>query len=324
MSKNEKAQHHVPKGLRIGGVARLTGLTESTIRAWERRHKAITPQRTSAGYRVYDAETVERLQWLQLMRQRGAPLASLATCSTQELRERAMRSGPNGGGQAMPLQTRSVQLALLHPTLGKTIGQYRGTDLPFSVIWAGREPADINGALPAATDIFVAKLDLLGDAPLTTLGRLVPREQACQVVIETGFTRRHVVESLRACGMRTVQGPLTVAELATITRQTLFTRKDERPPKNTDEAPPAPIFTLQELSAVREATTSIACECPRHLAALIIQLNEFERYSQTCSDDEPEEAALHQFLTRETGRVRAQVENMLQRVGEMSGVNFQK
>ncbi|NJL24882.1 MAG: MerR family DNA-binding transcriptional regulator [Calothrix sp. SM1_5_4] len=43
--------------LSIGTVARITGLSEFTLRAWERRYRALEPRRTPSGRRLYSSRT---------------------------------------------------------------------------------------------------------------------------------------------------------------------------------------------------------------------------------------------------------------------------
>jgi DNA-binding transcriptional MerR regulator/methylmalonyl-CoA mutase cobalamin-binding subunit len=42
----------------IKQASRLTGVSESSLRAWERRYGVVSPRRNDAGYRVYDAESL--------------------------------------------------------------------------------------------------------------------------------------------------------------------------------------------------------------------------------------------------------------------------
>jgi MerR family transcriptional regulator, light-induced transcriptional regulator len=42
----------------IKHAARLTGVSEATLRAWERRYAVVTPQRNAAGYRLYDKDSI--------------------------------------------------------------------------------------------------------------------------------------------------------------------------------------------------------------------------------------------------------------------------
>ena len=45
----------------IKHAAEVTGVSVATLRAWERRYGIVTPQRTEAGYRLYDDEAVRAL-----------------------------------------------------------------------------------------------------------------------------------------------------------------------------------------------------------------------------------------------------------------------
>ena len=58
----------------------------------------------------------------------------------------------------------------------------------------------------------------------------------------------------------------------------------------------------------------MACECPRHIAELVMQLAAFERYSAECSARVPADAALHRHLTGIAGVARTMFEQALERV----------
>jgi hypothetical protein len=62
------------------------------------------------------------------------------------------------------------------------------------------------------------------------------------------------------------------------------------------------------------ASTTIACECPRHLADLIMQLSAFERYSNECMARTPADAYLHSYLANVSGRAREMFEVALGRL----------
>ena len=51
--------------LRIGEVARRAGVSTAALRAWERRYGLLEPTRTEAGYRLYSAADVARVQSMQ-------------------------------------------------------------------------------------------------------------------------------------------------------------------------------------------------------------------------------------------------------------------
>jgi DNA-binding transcriptional MerR regulator len=69
--------------------------------------------------------------------------------------------------------------------------------------------------------------------------------------------------------------------------------------------------TLAEIAGL---SSTIACECPKHVADLLIQLTQFEAYSAQCVHRSPADAALHAHLQLITGRARALLEGALERV----------
>ena len=73
----------------IGAVARLTGLTDHTIRVWERRYSAVVTTRAPNGRRQYTEADVQKLGLLKLLTDRGISIGRIAGDSVDELRERA-------------------------------------------------------------------------------------------------------------------------------------------------------------------------------------------------------------------------------------------
>lgn len=93
--------------LNMKAVTALTGLNESTLRAWERRYGAVEPLRTSAGQRRYSFDDVERLRLLVRLTELGLGIGDVATLPSGELAERltrvessARRSQGEGGAAA--------------------------------------------------------------------------------------------------------------------------------------------------------------------------------------------------------------------------------
>lgn len=66
-------------------VTRLTGLTADTIRAWERRHRAITPHRSPGNTRRFSPDEVRRLMLLKEATDRGHSIGTIAPLSVNEL-----------------------------------------------------------------------------------------------------------------------------------------------------------------------------------------------------------------------------------------------
>jgi DNA-binding transcriptional MerR regulator len=49
----------------IGYVSMMTGVSAHSLRAWERRYRAVTPTRTASGHRLYSQEDIDRIALLK-------------------------------------------------------------------------------------------------------------------------------------------------------------------------------------------------------------------------------------------------------------------
>lgn len=63
--------------LKIGELARLAGCLPVTIRFYEKKGLLKNPERTSANYRLYDKEDINRLRFILHCRQNGINLADI-------------------------------------------------------------------------------------------------------------------------------------------------------------------------------------------------------------------------------------------------------
>lgn len=75
----------------IRAVARLTGLSVDTLRAWERRYQAVTPVRGERG-RAYTDSHIARLKQLALLTSQGHAIGTIAGLSDAALQK--LQAGP--------------------------------------------------------------------------------------------------------------------------------------------------------------------------------------------------------------------------------------
>lgn len=68
-------------------VSQLTGLSAHTIRAWEKRYRALTPMRSDTGRRLYNSPEVERLTLLAQLTNFGSSISQIARLPDEELKE---------------------------------------------------------------------------------------------------------------------------------------------------------------------------------------------------------------------------------------------
>ncbi len=101
------------------------------------------------------------------------------------------------------------------------------------------------------------------------------------------------------------------ADLAAAASDAVLALATEPAPRRYDDA------TLADFAGL---SSTIACECPQHVAALLMQLSHFEAYSAECAHRSPSDAELHRYLQRVAGACRAQFEAALERVAVHEGL----
>jgi hypothetical protein len=67
-------------------------------------------------------------------------------------------------------------------------------------------------------------------------------------------------------------------------------------------------------------SSTIACECPRHVAELLMQLSHFEAYSAECRNRSAADAELHAYLQQVASTSRERFEAALEHVALHEGL----
>jgi DNA-binding transcriptional MerR regulator/methylmalonyl-CoA mutase cobalamin-binding subunit len=92
-------------GYPIRAVSKLTGLSLDTLRAWERRYRAVQPQRGERG-RVYAEGDVRRLVVLRELVAQGYAIGQVARLNDRQLRSLTERQLESGRVSALPSKGR--------------------------------------------------------------------------------------------------------------------------------------------------------------------------------------------------------------------------
>lgn len=93
------------KAMKIGEVAKRSGVGIETIRYYEREGLLQEPQRRPSGYRQYDASTLQRLEYICRAKELGFTLA--------EIRELLELSFSANGGHAHIQQRAEVKISAI-------------------------------------------------------------------------------------------------------------------------------------------------------------------------------------------------------------------
>lgn len=77
----------------IKAVVQATGVSSSTLRAWERRYQVCLPQRSDSGYRLYSDRDIATLRWLKTQVDNGMAI-SQAVSWLDNLKEGNQETSP--------------------------------------------------------------------------------------------------------------------------------------------------------------------------------------------------------------------------------------
>jgi MerR family transcriptional regulator, light-induced transcriptional regulator len=217
-----EAETALPSGrYPIRVVARLTGIPIDTLRAWERRYRAVEPSRDDRG-RLYDDGDLERLKLLKRLVERGhaiGRIAGLPAADLARLLEAGLEPRDRGG------RNDEVDLAALLDALDR----YDPDDLErrlgrLAAVLSSRELVH-DVALPFMRQVGlgwqagrfrVAQEHLASSALRNLLGALVrahaPRDGRGRVVLATPPGERHEL-GITAAAMLAAAGGMPVTYL---------------------------------------------------------------------------------------------------------------
>lgn len=317
------------KGYGIGAVAKLTGLTDHTIRVWERRYGAVIADRSASGRRIYSRDDVEKLALLKTLTDRGIAISQIADNAVDELRALS-RDVSAAAPTAAPA---NVRAAILGDFLSRQIPVGEDTGIVKIVVSDNDRERLIADLRRDPVDVLVCETAILIADTLESLREMLSAGGVGRAVVVYGFGRRQDVDRIRDAGFVVLRSPVTTDDVhAAIARSFSQGSRDDAPSARTasdgeqpawevDGDVPPRRFSQQQLAVLAGTSTAVDCECPQHLAQLVRDLSAFEIYSAQCANRNDDDEALHRYLHHTTARARALIETALDKVAEAEGID---
>lgn len=330
---------------RSGAVARMVRMPVATLRVWERRYRVSAPAATEAGHRLYSAADVQRLALLKQLTELGHAIGAIAHLDMARLHEVATTHASTMAS-ARPPQAPAVapvpwRVAVVGEALARRLG--RATVLhrlaqPLEVIGPFESlDAVLDGDAPAAVDTLLVHAPGLHGGALPRLQRVAEALGARRIAMLYGYAAAPVAASYAAAGVALLREPQADPEVAQWLRDEVGPRvaaPTVAPLDVENLGPDAMLRAAGQVPARRydDATladfaglsSTIACECPRHVAELLMQLSHFETYTAECASRSPADAQLHAYLGQVVGASRSLFETALERVAIHEGLVLPK
>jgi MerR family transcriptional regulator, light-induced transcriptional regulator len=319
---------------RIGAVARMLHMPVATLRVWEQRYGLTQARLSPSGQRLYATDDVQRLALIKQLTELGHAIGSLAPLDMAQLESVAStHAGAQAVARADALPA-AAGIGAPRPWRVAVIGAALGARLQRPALLRRlRRPVQLLGpfdtAAQASAVLKGGDLDaLLIQEPQLHAGWLGAIEAAAPALagvpkaVLYGFAADAVCESLASVGVTLLREPQPDAVVAQWLNHVAGSASPPAtdPPADTGPAAPPRRWSDAALVDFASRSTTVACECPRHVAELLVQLSYFERYSTECENRSPADAALHAFLGHVAADARARFEAALARVALHEGL----
>ena len=322
---------------RSGAVARMLRMPVATLRVWERRYGLTQADLTPSGQRLYSAEDVRRLTLIKQLTDRGHAIGSLAALDMPQLQRVAsmhvqalaasQRNERSDVAHAPP--ARGWRLAVIGAALGGRLQR------PALMRWLVR-PVVLLGpfddVMQAAAALQGEHIDaLLIHEPQLHEGWLAAIEAAAPTLsgvpkaVLYSFAADSACEAMATAGtalLREPQPDAVVAQWLNSLSSKVATALQSaagRSKPGTEAVPPRR-WDDAALADFANQSPTMACECPRHVAELLMQLSHFEAYSAECEHRNVADAELHAYLRQVAAASRDRFESALEHVALHEGL----
>lgn len=335
---------------RSSAVARLAGMPVSTLRIWEQRYQAVGPSTSSTGHRLYSTADVERVMLLRQLTAHGHAIGSLATLDTEQLLKLPLTQPEpeSPGALAAPLRQTPLRVVVVGQALALRLQRpvvFRDfAHLP-QVVAVFNSLGDAAKASPttAHVDVLLWQAAGLQEGMMPELKAAQAAWKPAIVAVAYRFAGASARGALADAGAVLTREPADDETLGAwlCSLNAALGGEQARPARGpamggastgaTDHpwlpdalafggrAAPVRRFNDATLTEFAGLSSGIACECPSHVAELLIQIASFEAYSADCKNRSPADAELHAYLHRVAGAARVLFEAALERVAVTEG-----
>jgi len=306
----------------------------ATLRVWERRYRITQPALTPTGQRLYSADDVRRLALLKQLTDLGHAIGTLAALDMRQLQQVA--STHAGALAARTSEVVAREPAPAHPWRVAVIGAALAARLKRPALrqrlarpmqWLGpfADAAQAEATLRGEpVDVLVVHEPRLHEGWLAAWQAAAPSLAAVPNAVLYRYAAEPTCAALATAGVALLREPQNDTVLGQWLQGVLHTLPPARPAAR---GPALPLATVPPrrwddaaLADFAGLSSTIACECPRHVAELLLQLSHFEAYSGECRHRSAADAELHAHLQQVTASSRARFEAALEHVALHEGL----
>ena len=312
---------------RIGMASRLSGVPPHNLRKWEARYGLVAPQRTPGGGRLYSPEDVERLSRARQLVDAGMDISEVARLSDGQLDE--LLHSLAGGAAPTPTaadddhalarsSAASPDVIVVGAALPVVMSEVARVNPRVRLLGVYASDQDVPDGVAVTEDtLLVIETSGFHAAAVARVEALATRLGVRGTLVFYQFANRGAISALDPGAVRAAPMPLSAydAERDVVAAWLELLAAEDR-------VASAPRFSERVLATVAQATPTISCACPQHIASILMRVQAFEQYSEECITAQPDDAALHERLRDIAATARTVFESALVDVARADGIDL--
>jgi hypothetical protein len=308
----------------------------ATLRVWERRYGLTQPVLSPSGQRLYSSDDVRRLALIKQLTDLGHAIGTLAPLDMSQLQRvaathaSALAGARTDAGVAAghPTPVRTWRLVVIGAALASRLRRpsvLRRLGRPVELLGPFDDAAQAAaGCAGSVVDALLIHEAQLHEGWAAAFDAAAPAWTGVPKAVLYRFAADPVCEALAAAGAVLLREPQPDAVLAQWLRGLASAARPWPPASDAAALPAAPAPARRwddaALADFAGLSSTIACECPRHVAELLVQLTHFEAYSAECEHRSAADAQLHAYLKQVAADCRARFEVALEQVALHEGL----
>ncbi len=316
-------------GYKIGAVSRITGIGSETLRAWERRYKAVVPTRSGSGDRKFSRDDVTKLLCLKNLVDNGISIGSIANLGIGELKTLSKEHSKNFKTSVDESKHIDCRVALLGDEFPIRVldGMEEVKGITVTGIYESLIEFQQNLDLSQQTNVVILEKPTINADIQKEITQIFEISAAWHIIVIYGFADQKQIEQLQSSQVTVVRSAVDVQELA---RMCIYHSggSEQLPALETgstlhyEQTIPSRKFSNKQLSKLAGISSTIKCECPKHLSDIVTDLVSFEIYSAECENGNEQDAALHNYLHATTAQARSMLEEAISHLVRVEGIDL--
>lgn len=310
--------------LNIGAVAKRTGISVHTLRAWEKRHNALEVTRTESGRRLYKQSDVSRLTLLKRLIDLGNSIGNIAHLETSVLQAMVLTEASEGIINNAAIQKQRPNVILWGQSLIQKAEANPAFTSAIQLISASDDLSKIKASIAESEDaVAILEFDSIHIAELRVIRSITEIIRDNRLIILFKKAHRELIQELRNLNLSLLRHPVNMNDLLD---QLTITKGEETSIQGLQlvamQHPTPHQFTPRQLRMISSLTRSEPSGLSSRIADIVRALTEIESHCQHDSNFDNDQQMAQKNILKLSANARTYMENALAIATKNAGISL--